>query len=51
MVGWMGSTRLEWLMRQKMFLAKKRHNYLIMVQELILKLAKKNVRGVEFRID
>ena len=28
---------LKVLMRQKMFLAEKRHNYLIMVQELMLK--------------
>ena len=33
---------LKILMRQKMFLDEKRHNYLIMVQELILKVAKKN---------
>ena len=32
---------LKILMRQKMFSAEKRHNYLIMVQELILKVAKK----------
>ena len=34
---------LKILMRQKMFLAEKRHNYLIMVQELILKIVEKNV--------
>ena len=30
-------------MRQKKFLAEKRHNYLIMVEELILKVVEKNV--------
>ena len=37
---------LKILMRQKMFLAEKHHNYFIMVQELISKVAEKNVRGV-----
>ena len=30
-------------MKQKMFLAEKRHNYLIIVQEVILKVAEKHV--------
>ena len=33
---------LKILMRRKMFLAEKRHNYLVMVQELILKVVEKN---------
>ena len=37
---------LKILMRHKMFLAEKRHNYLIMIQELILKVAEKNEWGV-----
>ena len=37
---------LKILMRQKMYLAKKRHNYLIMVQELILKVVEKIMRNV-----
>ena len=34
---------LKILLQQKMFLAEKRHNYLIMVQELMLKVTEKKL--------
>ena len=47
-IGWLNEFNtigmvLKISMRQKMFLAEKRHNYLIIVQELILKVAEKHV--------